>query len=198
MNVRYRALVALGAGVLCLAPAAARATTPPGAGTPCEMALLATGGTAAGTVWDAGWTSAGPGTSVGDTVTVRCSIQYGASPANTDLFSTEATGRAEASVPPTPVALPVSASAVLYLCTEITLVHDGGSTVYEYDADGDDTNGPQCAAATRTPTPGGDVIVVSGERALYCIRLTDDTPEPICVWCGPDISCKQLPKWPPF
>jgi hypothetical protein len=188
MSRPYLALAALSLGLLPTSPATAG---PRGGGSPCEMVLQRSGSTATGTVWAGPWTSAeiSGDAGLGDDITVRCSIQYGDAPGNTDLTSVSTTGTGAVVLGPDAVSFTVSPSATLYLCTEVFDTHDGTTDAYEYDADGDATNGVQCVEAASVPNAAGDLVTVLFPRAIICVGIDEPfSPYGVlaCVMCGRD------------
>jgi hypothetical protein len=191
MTSRLRRAAVLGAGSLVLALAGTAASEPSGGGSPCAMTLAVQNGAASGTVWGGPWTAAAVAVDPGatDTITLACSVQYSATPGGTDLARVERTGTGAVVLPPAAVSFLVS-STTLYLCTEVTVVHDGATSVYQYDADADATNGVQCATAVSAGVAGGELVSVPPVSIRMCITVEDpengQRRDLVCLPCGID------------
>jgi hypothetical protein len=173
------AMAAAALAAALLTPAHADART--GGGLTCGLAGVRDAQTATAAVTGGPWRA--PESAPDSVVVVRCVIEavvpFEPPQVVADLRS--APGQGTAMLAPTLASFRLGPGATVAVCTEVTVYTDGTPYVYQGDADGDPSNGAQCATPPPGHTPVGDVLVVPPQAGggEVCVTVDHDLYPPV-------------------
>lgn len=191
MNRRTYLLAAFVAGVAGAAPWAG-ASPAVGAHATCGFASEGTAQDQSGAMYGGPWAA-----DVGGDASIRCTLRLTRDGVPVETLAIAESGPSPAAVvTPTAVAftVPFGPGYNVEMCTEIT-VHRNGmppEPPRQYDADGDPSNGAQCAPATRHNASNDDIVVYAAPNEIdgdICAYVDDQSPDPpsVCVPWGPPL-----------